>query len=267
MITAKRLRGIIRRVPYYFRRPMYVFNRAMVLLAGDTRGAVWNEGERAVIRSFRLAEWGGDFCALAHIERYVWAGPLVSDRECLDDGCGSGYGSRYLVQRARARSVVGVDLSKEAIEFAKRHYRHPALRFHQMNCLELTFPDETFDVVVSFDVIEHVSKKDQDRFVSETQRVLRKGGILLIGCPNDTTGTDDNPFHLGPLPASEFSDLLRRHYVDVQLFGQDIAKNGVRAGLDYLREVEEVGLADLIIASTNVDSCFGLLAVFTKPRE
>jgi ubiquinone/menaquinone biosynthesis C-methylase UbiE len=254
-------------MPYYFRHPMYVVSRAMFLAAGDTRGEVWNEGERAVIRSFRLAEWGGDFCALAHIERYVWAGPLVSGRECLDDGCGTGYGSHYLVKRARARSVVGVDLSKEAIDFARRHYRHPALAFHQMNCLELTFPDETFDVVVSFDVIEHVSKEDQDSFVRETRRVLRKGGILLIGCPNNTTGTDDNLFHLGPLRASEFSDLLRRHYADVQLFGQDIAKKGVRAGLDYMREVEEVRLSDLIIATTDVDSCFGLLAICAKPRE
>jgi 2-polyprenyl-3-methyl-5-hydroxy-6-metoxy-1,4-benzoquinol methylase len=267
MISAERLRGIIRRMPYYFRHPMYVVHRSMVLLAGDNRGAVWSEGERAVIRSFRLAELGGDFCRLAHIERYIWAGSLVCGRECLDDGCGTGYGSHYLVKRARAKCVVGIDISKEAIGFARSHYRHPRLKFDQMDCLELAFPDETFDVVVSFDVLEHVSKKDQDRFLGETRRVLRKGGTLLIGCPNSPAATDDNPFHLGLLGASEFSHLLQRHYADVQFFGQDIVKNGVRAGLDYLREVEEVGLADLIIASTKVDSCFGLLAICTKPRE
>jgi len=246
---------------------MYVLNRSMVLVAGDTRGAVWNEGERVVIRSFRLAEMGGDFCLLAHIERYVWAGALVGGRECLDDGCGTGYGSHYLVKRGRAKSVVGIDLSKQAIGFAREHYRDPRLRFHQMDCLELAFPNETFDVVVSFDVLEHVSGKDQDRFVSETRRVLRKGGTLLIGCPNSPAATDDNPFHLGLLGASEFAHLLRRHYGDVQLFGQDIAKKGLRAGLDYRRELEEVCLSDLIIATTNIESCFGLLAICAKSGE
>ena len=116
----------------------------------------------------------------------------------LDDGCGSGYGSYYLAANG-AKEVVGIDVAADAVEYAKTRYIHENLEFVQMNSTELSFGDESFDVVTSFQVIEHI--EDADKFLQQMPRVLKSGGIALISTPNKQTyspGTavPDNPFHV-----------------------------------------------------------------------
>jgi len=255
------LRRRVKRVPYYLSHPMRVVNWMIGLPASKARGLVANNGERLVIRNRRIAELGGDLTTLAHLQRYYWVASFVSGQRCLDDGCGSGYGSFYLAKCAGAQRVVGIDLSAQAVDFARRHYRHPHLEFQEMNSLQLSFPDETFDVVLSFDVIEHVPEEQQDTFVAETRRVLKKEGALILGCPNRAWMTDISPFHFKELLASEFSELLHRHYADIRLSGQDIVKDGKRVCGDWKSVDNKVRLADLIITQDRPESCFGLLAV------
>lgn len=258
---SEKMRRQVNRVPYYLSHPMRVINWMVELSGGKEWRLVGNNGERLVIRNQRIAERGGDFSTLGHLQRYNWVASFVLGQECLDDGCGSGYGSYYLAERAGAKMVVGVDLSAQAIDFAERHYRHPSLEFQQMNSLQLSFPDETFDVVLSFDVLEHIPEEEQDRFVAETRRVLKREGTLVLGCPNRAWVADISPFHFRELLATEFSELLHRYYADVQLFGQDIVKDGKRVWGDWQSVDNKVRLRDLVITQDRPESCFGLLSV------
>jgi SAM-dependent methyltransferase len=79
------------------------------------------------------------------------------------------------------------------------------------NLTELPLPDASVDVVVNFQVIEHLW--DQSRFVAECARVLRPSGLLMVSTPNRITfspgrDTPINPFHTRELNADELTELL-----------------------------------------------------------
>ncbi|MDY6807381.1 methyltransferase domain-containing protein [Gordonia sp. HNM0687] len=128
-------------------------------------------------------------------------------RDVLEAGSGEGYGAAMLA--SVARSVVCVDYDEAAVTHTRRRY--PGLTVHQGNLVDLPLPDDSVDVVVNFQVIEHLW--DQATFVAECRRVLRPGGRLLISTPNRITfspGRDTplNPFHTRELDAAELRTLL-----------------------------------------------------------
>src|SRR3990167_3806200 len=83
-----------------------------------------------------------------HWQRYKWI--KLKGKKILDCSCGTGYGSGLLAQN---NEVTGVDISEEAIEFAKQHF---TAEFKVGNAEQLEFEDESFDAVVSFETIEHL---------------------------------------------------------------------------------------------------------------
>src|SRR5690349_4921310 len=99
-----------------------------------------------------------------HLHRYALAMEYVQDKTVLDIACGEGYGSNLLAQKAK--SVVGVDIDKFIVSEAKNKYRKSNLSF-----LEGSAPldDQSIDVVVSFETLEHTSNHEQ--FLSEIKRV------------------------------------------------------------------------------------------------
>ncbi|BBY88120.1 class I SAM-dependent methyltransferase [Mycolicibacterium tokaiense] len=128
-------------------------------------------------------------------------------RDVLEAGFGEGYGADLLA--AVARSVIGVDYDESAVLHVQGRY--PRVRAVRGNLAELPLPDASVDVVVNFQVIEHLW--DQSQFVDECARVLRPGGLLLMSTPNRITfspGRDTplNPFHTRELNAAELTELL-----------------------------------------------------------
>src|SRR3712207_6038224 len=89
-----------------------------------------------------------------HAARYQFIRDTVRGKRVLDMGCGDGYGCDYLAQHAS--SVVGIDISQETIVQAQTRYQRPNLTFTTMDSTNLSFPAAHFDVVCSFEVIEHV---------------------------------------------------------------------------------------------------------------
>jgi 2-polyprenyl-3-methyl-5-hydroxy-6-metoxy-1,4-benzoquinol methylase len=153
-----------------------------------------------------------------HVKRYEFALPYCDGRDVLDAGCGVGYGTVLLAERAS--SVVGIDRSAEAIEYARRRYKRPNLEFRTGDLLALDLDDASFDAVTSFEVLEHL--RDQERFLAELARVLRPGGVLVLSTPRvpETTDRPDNPFHERELSRADFVELLERHFAQVELYGQ-----------------------------------------------
>lgn len=116
-----------------------------------------------------------------HLARYEFLLPLVrKNDEILETGCGAGYGSRMLSERAR--SVVAIDYSAAALEYARECHNAPNLTHLLMNCHRLGFADASFDLVVSFEVFEHL--EEPEVYLSECRRVLRPRGRLVLSTPN-----------------------------------------------------------------------------------
>ncbi|MFT3900552.1 MAG: class I SAM-dependent methyltransferase [Gordonia sp. (in: high G+C Gram-positive bacteria)] len=142
-----------------------------------------------------------------HEVAYEYIADLVDGKDVLEAGSGEGYGADLLSRRAR--SVVCVDYDQSAVEHTRARY--PQLVVHQGNLIDLPIADESVDVIVNFQVIEHLW--DQPAFVAECHRVLRPGGRLLMSTPNRITftpGSDTpvNPFHTRELNAMELTELL-----------------------------------------------------------
>ena len=127
--------------------------------------------------------------------------------DVLEAGCGEGYGADLIADVARR--VIGLDYDESAVAYVRARY--PRVEMRQGNLAELPLADDEVDVVVNFQVIEHLW--DQGQFVAECLRVLRPGGTLLMSTPNRITfspGLDApvNPFHTRELNAAELTELL-----------------------------------------------------------
>jgi len=221
------------------------------------------EGERLVIRNWQSAKNSMDFSTLAHIQRYEWVSSFLQGSCCLDVGCGSGYGAYYLAKNG-ASTIIGVDISSTAIKYAQKHYKTENLEFKRMDSLNLKFRDNTFDAVISFDVLEHIDEEYQSKFISEIARVLKDDGKIYIGCPNATTSKGRNPFHRRELTRREFESLLRKFFKNVNILGQDLIINGIRQKANWDQNFFNLSYQNLIVVEEDCDLTYGLLAICRK---
>lgn len=157
-----------------------------------------------------------------HFDRYNFAANHCRDVTCLDAAFGAGYGSDILARNAA--SVLALDFNEHAIAFARERYSRTNLKFEKADLNEpLQMAGNQFDVVVSFETIEHL--KNQTGLVREFSKVLKPRGLLLISSPNGTvtakTGEPPNPFHLHELSRDELVGVLTEHsFVIEELYGQ-----------------------------------------------
>jgi SAM-dependent methyltransferase len=155
-----------------------------------------------------------------HLARYAFAARLARGKQVLDAGCGTGYGSGELAKAAAW--VVGVDQSADAVLFARENYRLPNLRFVQGSVTSLPHPDSSFDLVVAFEVIEHLERWRE--FLLEVRRVLVPSGQFIVSTPNRLYYAETreragpNPFHHHEFEFTEFRDELSSVFPHISLF-------------------------------------------------
>jgi len=166
-----------------------------------SKGLPWT-GERLVTSCRRPLVY-------EHLHRYAIAYPLARGKRVLDIACGEGYGSNLLAKVARR--VTGVDNDDIAIAHAKRTYGRANLRFTKGTCSAIPAESDAFDLVASFETIEHIH--DQLGFLAEIKRVLDDKGILIISSPHKIeyrkASTTRNPFHVRELNHEKFVGMLR----------------------------------------------------------
>ncbi|MBZ5592662.1 MAG: methyltransferase domain-containing protein [Acidobacteriia bacterium] len=155
-----------------------------------------------------------------HVARYAFAARLAAGRRVLDAGCGSGYGSAKL--GVEAREVLGIDVSQEAVDYAREHYQAPNLRFERADCLGIPAAAGSFDLVVAFEIIEHLN--DWRGFLAEVRRVLAPEGRLVVSTPNRLYYAEaraelgPNPFHVHEFEFHEFRAELESVFPHVALY-------------------------------------------------
>jgi SAM-dependent methyltransferase len=155
-----------------------------------------------------------------HLARYTFAARLARGKRVLDAGCGAGYGAAELAHTALA--VTGADLAPQAIDFAREHYRLPNLYFERATCGALPHPDSCFDLVVAFEVIEHLAHWRE--FLLEVRRVLAASGQFVVSTPNKLYYTESrgaegaNPFHVHEFEFEEFQAELTAIFPQVALY-------------------------------------------------
>ena len=138
---------------------------------------------------------------VAHVSVYRFFAGFAAGRRVLDAGCGLGYGSALLLE-AGARDVLGIDIDPASIRYASRHFRRPGLRFSKEDLEELCLDAESFDLIVSSNVLEHLHKPQ--RFFEVARQALGSTGELVIAVPpivNPRLLEDNqaNPHHVSNL--------------------------------------------------------------------
>jgi SAM-dependent methyltransferase len=221
-----------------------------------------------------------------HLKRYVFAEPWCHGRDVLDLACGVGYGSAHLA--TSARRVVGVDVSSEAIDYARTRYAAPNVEYVVADATALPFEAGSFDTVCSFETLEHLI--DREAYLAEVVRVLRPDGTYIVSTPkaDRTIERPDNPFHHVELDRGDFEQLLGRYFGAVEVYGQRRLQTrrhrllrrldvlGLRRRLSFLRgaavvvgtaPTAEVTLDGIVIERGALSRARVLVAVCTRPRR
>lgn len=182
----------------------------------DSASEPFDAPASAPVERFMPEDAQGTPLEAEHEARYRWATEIVSDREVLDAGCGVGYGTVALAG-AGAKRAVGVDIRQGVILDARERFGSVG-EFMAGDLHGLPFEDDSFDVVVCFEVIARV--RDPERALDELRRVLRPEGVLLLSVPNAAVYPPGNPFHLHDYLPDELGQTLVRRFANVRLYGQ-----------------------------------------------
>ena len=178
-----------------------------------------------------------------HYARYLFAARLARNRRVLDIGCGAGYGARELARVAT--TVVAADVALDAL-IAAAAEPFEAVALTAAGAERLPFRDGSFDLVVAFEIIEHLAAWPD--LIREARRVLAPGGQFVVSTPNKLVYTDHrgaegaNPFHVHEFEYGEFRDALASEFPHVAMFLQNhtegvlIENAGRRGPVEVRRE-------------------------------
>lgn len=121
---------------------------------------------------------------LRHLAAYaLLAAGYTRGREVLEIGCGAGYGAHDISDSVSR--IVAVDISRREVSaYWDKYRRREKLDFVLADGIKLPFGSCCFDVVISFQVIEHIEPRDIPGYLSEVRRVLRAGGVFICSTPN-----------------------------------------------------------------------------------
>lgn len=181
-----------------------------------------------VIRPFRTLvvdqERHDSALLMSHLCAYRLTGRLAADKHLLEIGFGTGYGAYYLAHLAR--HVTAIDVDAGLVAQAGRLFRRDNLQYAAMPGTQLAFPDHAFDVVGTFQVIEHIPEPALPTFLREIARVLTAGGTLVVSTLNlehnlkqGKTAYRKAPFHEKEFRPEEFRALLTSVFPSVEVYG------------------------------------------------
>lgn len=141
-----------------------------------------NNGERMDIDYYNMNYDNFDIYQKSHYKRYELAKTLVEKDFIVGDmACGSGYGSLMISEKCK--EVHGVDIDTITInEINKRYKKENKVTFYSINLLDIDFENK-FDLITSFETVEHFEEGDIDKLMSNFHKALKPNGTLLFSTP------------------------------------------------------------------------------------
>ena len=173
-------------------------------------------GANIVDAGRRSPYWG------EHVARYVFARPYVRGKRVLDIACGTGYVVGLM--KCDADLVVGIDIDDEAVrQAASECGSNAAVLLGDGH--RLPFGDETFDVVTTFETIEHL--EDRSGYLAELKRVMCNQGVMVLSTPNANytqphDGRPENPFHVHEYTPEELRAEIEGKFTVLAYLGQSL---------------------------------------------
>jgi SAM-dependent methyltransferase len=175
-------------------------------------------GERMIVDHYQ-SSLEDHVIYLVHMATYRFAETYTRGKRVLDFGCGSGYGSARIAESAA--HVTAVDVAPDAVEFARSRFQRDNLSYQAIDpAAPLPFEDDAFDVVLSFQVLEHV--RDTAHYLSEVRRVLAPGGRFVLVTPDRSTRLlafqrPWNRYHVHEYSGEGLKRTVSRHFDDLQV--------------------------------------------------
>lgn len=176
-----------------------------------SKAKLQNDGERMVPELHR-----GTLIYGEHLIRYQAAQELCSGKIVLDIASGSGYGTKLLAEKAE--KVYGVDVNEGAIKYSQEMFAAENIEYKLGDGENIPLPDNSVDVVVTFETIEHVA--NYKKFMDEIKRVLKKDGLAIISTPNDLEFAEGNHFHLHEFQYDELINLIQKSFTNTKSYFQ-----------------------------------------------
>ena len=174
--------------------------------------------ERLVVDNAKIKKYSIDLDK--HFLRYNFANFFSNKKyDVLDAACGVGYGS-YLISK-NCKSIIGVDFSKSAIQYAKNYYKRKNIKFINMDILNLK-ENKKFDLIVSLETLEHLNKNEAINWLKKCKRLLKTNGVILCSSPllriRKGKPYITNPHHLHEMRKKEFLGHLKKIFSPKILF-------------------------------------------------
>jgi SAM-dependent methyltransferase len=200
-------------------------------------------GERMIVDEYH-ASVEDHLIYLMHMASYAYAEGYAHGKRVLDFGCGSGYGSALIAKAAD--SVHALDVAQDAIDYARAHFSRPNLEFSRVQPdAQLPFDNGSFDLVLSFQVFEHV--RDTGRYLAEIQRVLAPGGRLILITPDRDTRLFPlqrpwNRWHLKEYSQRGLRRILERVFPEVEVMGMSARSDVIGIEIRRCRKLKWLSL-------------------------
>jgi 2-polyprenyl-3-methyl-5-hydroxy-6-metoxy-1,4-benzoquinol methylase len=201
-----------------------------------------------------------------HLAAYRWAATKAQGKRVLDAGCGEGYGAALLA--GHATSVVGMDRA-EPVATAQARHRAPNLEYRIADLERLEALGEQFDLVVSFQVIEHLP--DPVGFLRGLRACTAPGGELIVTTPNRLMSVSENPYHLREWTAPELLALAQPVLPGARMLGVHASERVLAyeqargAQVQRILRLDPLGLRKLLPEAV-VKSAFAFLAALVRRR-
>ena len=189
-----------------------------------------------------LDKYKEDFSAFLlhanHIKAYDFVAPHCKGKKVLNIGCFIGYGETRIF--SQAKEIIAIDSDEEALEFAHQSRFIPNAKFEKVDARRLPFSNATFDIVIAFQLIEHIPPTEVRKFLQEVSRVLKEKGLFFVVTPNRKFRLMPfqrpfNPEHYQEFTAKGLLEILKPTFEDVQIKGvrasgwiEEIERNRVR---------------------------------------
>ncbi len=213
-----------------------------------------------------------------HLSAYHALKKDAGGKVVLEVGFGDGYGMNYLSDTAS--QITGVDIAPNNIPLARAKYGKENLKFLHFDGYRFPFPDRSFDIVCSFQVIEHIPEGRLIEWLSEIKRVLKEEGSFYVSTLNLETAQKPggayhkNQDHEKEFNALELEGLLEKvfgrvrmhglHYSPGHRFFRRLKKWGLLRWNVVSGHFQQVGVKDFIICPDNLRKSIDLFAVCRK---